>query len=509
MSDPQIIALPVRRVTLFEDRAELQRRVQVELPAGRSTLRADGLTALMSDSHLTARLAEQRDGVHIEDVRIERLRTAPDLPSRPDDLAAALHAAERALAQAERAVALAEQRRDAAQHLMVCYARQAATSLWTPDGAPGWREGLTRFEAALDAAEAALVSARIERRKAAEEHEQRAAQVRETESQLTVLTSRLTLHVFAQQACTVDIEVTGLVPCALWRPSHEARLEGDRLRWSSAATVWQATGEDWDDVELILSTDRPGSGAHLPDLRADTLRLQAKASRRRVVLTHREQAVRRDDDSLVPGIYDGGEARMFSVSEAVSVRSDGRPHRITTHGFEAPARLGLTARPEISPHVFWLAESENHGAVPLLAGPVTLVRDGTYVGIGDLAYVAPGEPFELSFGSDDRFRLQARRTREIEERRLVRDRVHFVTEVDLRYAGAEPVTANVVLRMPVSEIKQLAVQPSKAWCTRWPVQPDADGLISLPTTMQPGESISLSVGFHLDASGDVVLPDPW
>jgi hypothetical protein len=506
---PQRIALPIRRVTLFEDRGELLRQARVDLPAGRSTLRAEGLTALMSDAHLTARLAEPVDGVHIEDVRIERVHRTPDRPSRPDDLAAELHAADRALAQAERAVAHAEHRRNAALGLMERYARQAAKTLWTPNGAPGWREGLTRLEAALESAESALVAARIERRKAAEEHEQRAAQVRQTESQVTVLTGQLSVHVFAKTPCTVEICVTGLVPCALWRPSHEARLVDDRLHWSSSATVWQNTGEDWQDVELVLSTDRPGSGATLPDLQPDTLRLQAKAHRRRVVLKHREQAVRRADDALVPGIYDGGEARMFSVAERVTVLSDGRPHRIATHHFEADVRLGLAARPEVSPHVFWLAESENRGAVPLLAGPVTLVRDGTYVGVGDLAYVAPGEPFELSFGSDDRFRLHARRTREIEERRLARDRTHFVTEVDLHYAGAERATTRVYLRMPVSEIKQLQVHPSKAYSSTWPLRPDADGLIRVPATLEPGEKITLSVGFHLESSGDVVLPDPW
>lgn len=507
MSDPLSVALPVRRVTVFEDRAELLRTARIELPAGRSTVRAAGLTALLSDAHITARFADPAPDAHIEDVRVDRVHLPVERPSRPDDLAADLHAAERALAQAERAVSRAEQRRDAALTLIQRYARQAAQSLWTATGAPGWREGLTRLEAALEEAEQAVVAARIERRKAAEEHENRAAQVHADAQQVTVLTAQLSVHVFAQQACSVELCVTSLVPCALWRPSHEARLAGDTLAWESSATVWQKTGEDWTDVELVLSTDRPGSGAQLPDLQADHLQLQAKANRKRVVLRHREQAARRADDSLVPGIFDGGEARMFPVDHPVTIPSDGLPHRVATHRFEAPVELGLAARPEVSPQVFWLAQTENRGPAPLLAGPVTLVRDGTYVGVGDLAYVAVGEPFELSYGSDDRFRLTARRTREIEERRLARDRTHFVTEVDLAYAGAEPAAADVWLRVPVSEIKQLQVQPSKAH--PWPAKPDEDGLIKVPVTMKAGEKRTLSVGFYFDASGDVVLPDPW
>lgn len=507
MNDPIRVELPVRRVTVFEDRAELTRLATVDLPAGRSTLRASGLTALLSDAHLTARFTEPAPDAHIEDVRIERVHLLTEQPSRPDELAAALHDTERALAQAERAVARAAQRRDAALALIERYARQASQALWTPGGAAGWREGLARLEEALESAEQAVVAARIERRKAAEEHETRASQVHQDAPQVTTLTAQLSVHVFARAACTVELCVTSLVPCALWRPSHEARLAGDQLAWESAATVWQRTGEDWQQVSLVLSTDRPGSGAQLPGLSDDRLQLQAKANRKRVVLRHREQAARRADDSLVPGIFDGGEARTFTVPHPVDVPSDGRPHRVATHRFEAPVALGLAARPEVSPQVFWLAQTENRGPAPLLAGPVTLVRDGTYVGVGDLAFVAVGEPFEISYGSDDRFRLAARRTRELEERRLARDRTHFVTEVDLAYAGAEPATAEVWLRVPVSEIKQLQIQPSKDH--PWPAEPDADGLIRVPVTLAPGEKRTLSVGFYFDASGDVVLPDPW
>ena len=506
---PRVIALPVRRATLFEDRAELLRRATVELPAGRSTLRAQGLTPLMSDAHLTARFATPIEGAHIEDVRIDRAYTRPDSQARPAHLADALDAAERALAQAERAVSRVEQRRDAALGLIERYARQAAKALWTPEGAANWREGLARLEAALEAAERAVVEARIERRKAAEVHEKRAAQVHDSEGHAPVLTGQISVHVFAEAPCTVELCVTSLVPCALWRPSHEARLDGDLLRWSASATVWQATGEAWTDVELVLSTDRPGSGASLPQLAPDQLHVQSKAMRKRIVLKHREQATRRADEPAVPGIWDGGEARVFSVTERVDVPSDGRPVRVATHAFEAPTQISLAARPEVSPQVFWLAATRHFGTAPLLAGPVTLVRDGTYVGVGDLAYVAVGEPFELSFGSDDRFRLTARRTREIEDRRLTRDRTHFVTEVEMAYAGDAPATANIWLRVPISEIKQLQIQPSKAYCTQWPLRPDADGLIELPVTLAPGEKTTVSVGFYLDASSDVVLPDPW
>ncbi|MGK0359197.1 MAG: hypothetical protein ACI9U2_001498, partial [Bradymonadia bacterium] len=120
--EPLKVLLPVRRATLFEDRAELLRCATVDLPAGRSTLRAGGLTPLMSEAHLTARFAQPVTGAHIEDVRIDRVYATPDSAARPAHLADELDAAERALAQAERTVARVEQRRDAALGLIERYA---------------------------------------------------------------------------------------------------------------------------------------------------------------------------------------------------------------------------------------------------------------------------------------------------------------------------------------------------------------------------------------------------
>ena len=67
---------------------------------------------------------------------------------------------------------------------------------------------------------------------------------------------------------------------------------------------------------------------------------------------------------------------------------------------------------------------------PLLAGPVTLLHRGGYVGTGDIPYVGAGENLDVSFGSDDRFAVRFERRRVVEEKLLGKDTRHFVSEVD-------------------------------------------------------------------------------
>ncbi|MEZ4468444.1 MAG: DUF4140 domain-containing protein, partial [bacterium] len=97
MSSPRLITLPIRRVTVFEDRAEVVREIELDLPAGRSEVLAEDLSPLLSDAHLTAQLAEAVPGVHVEDVRFERaLRTETAPAERRAGLLASLDDAERA-----------------------------------------------------------------------------------------------------------------------------------------------------------------------------------------------------------------------------------------------------------------------------------------------------------------------------------------------------------------------------------------------------------------------------
>lgn len=130
-------------------------------------------------------------------------------------------------------------------------------------------------------------------------------------------------------------------------------------------------------------------------------------------------------------------------------------------------------------------------------------------GFSGSVLLAKGEEFDLSFGSDGRFAVAHRRRRVVEERTLGQDRVHFVTEVDVGYAGAGQEEVTLVLRLPKSELAQLEVVPSPQWCE--PPLPAADehGLVRVPLRLSPGGRETVRAGFRFKTSGDVEVPDPW
>lgn len=509
----------VARITVFEDRADVVREALLELPPGAHTLVVRGVSPVVSDEHVVARL-ERPDGsavatVHVNDVRVERRIDAGAPPVA--DAAARREARAAELEQLDDEIAAA--RRTLERHGTALAEAEASLQRWVEAAARATGRGERVAGATKEALQAArergrqLATARDQARRRVHELERRRARAAADDRPAPV-TPRVAADLrvaVGGEGGALKLVVSTLVPCAAWRPTHEARLQGETLRMETYASVWNHTGESWEQVDVTFSTARPSAGAELPPLHADLLTLRTKTpeERRTIVVEHRDEGLPESATrGSAPGVDDGGQPRSFTA-RGVTVKSDGRPHRVLLGGFETPCTTERVAFPELAPQVFLRASLKNTGGAPLLAGPVTLVVDGAYTGTGDLLYVGPGERFDLSLGSDDRFIVRTKKRR-VEDKKLIGSNVvHFVREATLSQTGPTPERVTVHLRVPISELKQLKVLPSPHHGTEPDARPDEHGILRIPITLEPGAERKVAVAFSFETSGDVRVPDPW
>lgn len=71
----------------------------------------------------------------------------------------------------------------------------------------------------------------------------------------------------------IDLSITYQVPNAGWFPVYDLKAESIKtpLKIGYKAHVYQNTGEDWDDVNLVLSTSDPNINPQLPELKTHYL----------------------------------------------------------------------------------------------------------------------------------------------------------------------------------------------------------------------------------------------
>lgn len=513
---PKPIALPVTAVTCLEDRAHIERDVVLDLEAGVQRLRLGPVSALVVDRTLHAELTADHPAT-VLDARIVRSWT-PRGPQSSTDEDSALRHRVHTLEQEQLALG---QRRDRLQARLDLLGRLAADLLREIGEGAGsgetersrWTTELDRVDDERDAhgeqlrtVESRLAALAVELGEA-----QRAMYLSEEEP--AELVGHVELTVQTAAAGPVGLRLSHLTPCALWRPAYRAVLDGDSLTLETDAMVWQRTGEDWSDVRLTLSTARSALATDPPRLGEDrlTLKDRSAAERRTVDVELREEEIGALGPAPVlglPGVDDGGEARVLRSPAPVSVPGDGRAHRVPLSAFTTDARSEYACSPELSPLVTQVVRFDNLSGHVLLAGPVDLVRGSGFSGRGTLDFTASGAPVELAFGSCDDYRVirhaeESRDSAGITQRTVVTRTVRLHLS---RFSGpGEHGERMVVLRerIPVSEVSAVEIRLHKDSCSPAPDVVDPEGIARWDVTLPPGGRRTVTLVYELSASAKV------
>ncbi len=331
------------------------------------------------------------------------------------------------------------------------------------------------------------------------------------------------------------IELRYLVNNANWLPQYNLRAEPDESKVTVEynAIMHQASGEDWDDVALSLSTAQPTMAAGAPVLEPievevtetggrwwSLLRSKRAASAPREgelydksvyrdlsdefnkLQSERQQIARKGkvaqsalnkvamDNQLMEFYADEKAAQVmqeeavrFARTEGVSVTYDlgsglSMPSRsdqqlITIASFEAKADFLMIGIPLLTNYVYLQADIINDSEVILLAGPCSMYRNGEFVGKGQLEMVTMGEKFTAGFGVDSQIQI----SREFKDKKVDTLWGNRVEKYDYRIAIDNYKNTQVKLRLleriPYTEDEELEI---KDFQTNVPLSKDPEYL---------------------------------
>ncbi|WP_428950838.1 DUF4139 domain-containing protein [Streptomyces sp. cg35] len=514
---PEPIPLPVTAVTCLEDRAHVERAAALALEAGVQRLRLGPVSALAVDRSLHAELTGGPGDATVLDLRLVRAWT-PRAPEPPTDEDSPLRRRAHALDEELRTL---EQRRDRLRARLDLLGGLASDLLREIGEGAGfgeaeperWSAELDRVDAERDQYEDGLgaVEARLGRLTAELNEARRALGIAEQEP--PELTAHVELTVRATAAGPVDLRLSHLAPCALWRPAYRATLDGGELTLQTDAVVWQRTGEDWSGVRLTLSTARSALATAPPRLVEDrlTLRDRSATERRSVDIELREEAITDLGPTAVPGlpgVDDGGEVRVLHAPAPASVAGDGRAHRVPLTTSTSAAHVEHVCAPELSPLVTQVVRATNSSGHALLAGPVELVRGSGFTGRGTLDFTAPGAVHELAFGSSDTYRViretdESRDTTGLTQRTVITRTVRLHLTRFSAPGEADDQVITLRERIPVSEVSDVEVRLRKEACSPAPDALDAEGIARWDVSLPPDGRRTVTLVYELTANAKV------
>ncbi|MBL8895725.1 MAG: mucoidy inhibitor MuiA family protein [Rhizobiales bacterium] len=234
----------------------------------------------------------------------------------------------------------------------------------------------------------------------------------------------VSVHVTVPAATSGTFKLRYRVNNAGWAPIYDARLAspakgeaGAKIELVRRAEVQQATTESWDNVALTLSTARPAGATAAPDLIPQGVNALDEGRARNYSVDGRiklQAGSPFDDEGLASGlpaprsveqmeaeVRVAGFQALYGIQGRVSIDNTGTAKKVRIATDTIGAKLSARAVPKLDPNAYMTAAFTITGETPLLPGPVTLYRDGVFMGQGYLPMLSPGEETKLGFGVDD------------------------------------------------------------------------------------------------------------
>ncbi|MEH2587521.1 mucoidy inhibitor MuiA family protein [Bradyrhizobium sp. AZCC 1721] len=330
------------------------------------------------------------------------------------------------------------------------------------------------------------------------------------------------IELAAAAATKATLRVTYAVRSARWTPLYDARLDTgakDRkpaLELVRRAEITQATGEDWSNVALSVSTVRTARGGSAPELNPlivqypqpprpqasvsgaiDNRFRSAQAPAAKVA----ESLAERADEQQATADVSGFQV-VFKIPGRVSLGASEGAKSLRVSSVTLAPDLAVRAAPVKDPTAFLEANFKQNEDAPLLPGRVSIYRDGVFVGRGQMAAAAKDETVQLGFGADDKIKIERAVLKRNEgSAGLIvttskTDERAFKTAV--RNGHDFPIRIAIVDQLPVSENEEIQVEmlPSTTPPTASNIR-DRRGVLEWAFEAKPGEVRDINFAWRI------------
>jgi uncharacterized protein (TIGR02231 family) len=411
-------------VTVYPDGASVTRVITVDLPSGDNTLASKDFPLTLDPSSLRV---EGEAGARLTIGSVDARQPRPVTPADLSELDRKIEALKDQRADLDGAISSAEARRKFAER----FAEASPAGI----GEKGEARPLADWRAAFAAVAEEVANADTAIRDAQRKQRDLDREIARLQSDRNIKPPskyEVRIDLAAEAATKATLRVTYAVRNAHWTPLYDARLDtgaNDRkpmLELVRRAEINQSTGEDWTNVALAVSTVRVARGGNAPDL--NSLIVQYPPAPRPVAAAPAPMPERGERSMMARLPAQAGAPEMMDTAKKIDEAQGAAEIGAYHVAFQIPGRVTVTASegakslriattkiapdlivrsaPVVDPTGFLEASFVQGDDAPLLAGQVSIYRDGMFVGRGRMTPASKDETVRLGFGADDKVKIE-------------------------------------------------------------------------------------------------------
>ncbi len=292
-------------------------------------------------------------------------------------------------------------------------------------------------------------------------------------------TSEIIVTVSAKAATTAKFDLSYLVMGAGWTPTYDLRAKDVKnpIELFYKANVRQSTGENWDKVNLTLSTGNPTISGTKPILNAWYLNFNityevdkekynraSKGIAKESVSAYKLEDIVTEEETGYSYQYTQASESQTSVEFKISipydVPSDNKVYTVDIQKYSLDATYKYFAVPKLDKDAFLLAQVTGWEEYNLLSGNVNLFFEGTYIGKSHINVRNTKDTLDFSLGRDKNIVVTRIKLKEFSSKKMIglNQKEIIAWEINVKNKKKQNIDIIIEDQFPISSNKDIVVE---------------------------------------------------
>ena len=309
--------------------------------------------------------------------------------------------------------------------------------------------------------------------------------IQEEQRSKTIASKEVVVLVEAKTETSASFKLSYIVPNSRWTPTYDLRVRNliDPFSMQMKASVMQASGEDWKDVKLTLSTGNPTENGTKPSIKTWFLQpirpreipvsystnqeIQGKVAGMETDAVRDKKKAPAPPPPLIEPAYTPQVAEKqqvtsttFAIEQPYSILKNGKANVVDIKNLTIAATYEHYVAPKLDGDAFLTAKilaSEQYG---LLSGEANLFLEGIFTGKMYLNTQNTSDTLTISLGRDKNVVVTRTKLKEFTKTKFLSDRRSDsrAYEIVVKNKRSTPLSILVEDQIPVSTDKAIEVE---------------------------------------------------
>lgn len=318
-----------------------------------------------------------------------------------------------------------------------------------------------------------LLQASLDSKKIQKNIERVNKQLSELNSQLNKPSNEVAVSISAKVSGSFDLELSYIVYDAGWVPNYNIRVEkiNSPAQLNYIANVYQNSGFDWDDVDVVLSTRNPNRNNTKPELypwyldffKPISFQREKGGMLKAVSMDNMVQAAAPLATESMADYYEAVETQLaveFTPSLKYSIPSDNKQHSVAIKDYSIKADYEYYAIPKLDNNAFLVALLTDWSEFNLLPGEANIYFENSYVGKTNINPETTKDTLVVSLGRDENVSVSREQLKDFTEDKFLSSDIErtFAYEIKIKNNKKGAVKLTVEEQIPISQHEDIVVQ---------------------------------------------------